>query len=163
MRRVLQASALLSLSVAMGSCSLIGDESRSCGEDEGRETLEAASLDYSALTVVEACSEVFQGFRSGERRGVVARADEAAVYLSLRRAGIDVDQGSFSGSEARANLDSFVVEDTPRGQAWRRGELLTYSDQVTHRDRDWDRYVAWGRERGGDDYLIEVILEVGSM
>jgi hypothetical protein len=145
------------------ACSLVGDESRSCDMSEGQETLEAAGLGTEGLTVLEGCTEVFRGLREGELRTAVAEGDEASVNAALQAGAVDPTQASSSPFEARTAPNSFDVPTTPSDQQWQEGERLGHRDKVEYRGREWDRYVAWGREQGGEDRMVVVVLETGSM
>jgi len=75
----------------LAACSLGGDESSSC--DDGQETLEAAELGTEGLTVVEGCTEVYDGLREGEVRTVVAKGDEASLKSALQLGSVDREPG----------------------------------------------------------------------
>lgn len=145
------------------SCSLLGDESSTCDVSEGQETFEAAGVDTDDLTIVEGCTEVFEGLREGELRTAVATGDQAAVESALRKGSIDLSSVSSSPFEAIEVPPSFDVLVTPPGQEWSEGERLIHRDQVDYRGRAWDRYVEWGRQRDGERYMVAVVLETGSM
>lgn len=145
------------------ACSLIGDESSSCDTNKGEETLEAAGLGTEGLTVVEDCTDVYEGLREGEVRTVVARGDEASVNGALQLGSVDPSRASSSPFEAQEVPPSFDVSVTPPDQEWRDGDRLIHRDQIEFRGRAWDRYVEWGRQQGSDDYMVAVVLETGSM
>lgn len=149
--------------ILAAACSFIGDESRSCDTGEGGETLEAAGVGTEGLAVVEGCTEAHEGLREGEQRTAVAKGDEAAVDDALEFGGVDLADASSSPVEARSAPDSFDVATTPSDQQWQEGERLSHRDRLESGGREWDRYVAWGRERGGEGYLVVVVLETGSM
>ncbi len=137
--------------------------SSSCDTSEGQETLEASGLGTDGLTVIDGCTEVYEGLREGEVRTTVAKGDEAALDHALEAGDVDVDQASSSPFEARTAPTSFDVSTTPSGQEWQEGEQLSHRDTVEYRGREWDRYVARGREQGGEEFMVVVVLETGSM
>lgn len=112
---------------------------------------------------MEGCTEIYEGLREGEQRTSVAKGDESAVNDALESGGVDLAQASSSPFEARTAPTSFDVPTTPSDQQWQEGERLSHRDKVEYRGREWDRYVAWGREQGGEDYMVVVVLETGSM
>lgn len=145
---------------------MLGDESTSCGMDEAHETFAAASFPVDKLTVLEGCTRVVTGLRSGEVRGAVAIGTEDAVLEALQSGSVNSSLGSLGPSPVGGHYilpDSFDVRVTPFDGTWREGDRLSARDSVDFRDRPWDRYVLWGQERDGENYMIGIILEVGSL
>lgn len=149
--------------LASVACSPVGDESRSCSTSKGEQTLEAAGLGTDGLNIVEGCTEHYRGLREGELRVTVAQGDESAITNALGLGAIDLSQASSSSFEARTAPAAFDVAITPSGEQWQEGERRSYRHQIEYQGREWDRYVALGRQQGGDEYMVAVILETGSM
>lgn len=152
----------VSCGMVVASCSLVGDDSSACGTGEGLEILGAAGMGTEGLTVDEGCTYAVEGLRSGEVRSVVATGNEQAVEAALEQGGLDRSRASSSRWDA-VDLPPFDVTATPSGQEWSDGDLLVFRDEIDHRGRPWDRYVAWGRKRAGTDYMVAIVLETGSL
>lgn len=134
-----------------------------CNVDEAKETLDAARLIVDELTVLEGCTRVVTGLRSGEVRSAVAVGTEEAILDALNVANVDTSRASSSFMDAVGLPDSFDVREIPIGGTWREGDRLNFRDRVDFRDRPWGRYVSWGQEHDGEDFMIGIILEVGSL
>jgi hypothetical protein len=167
-----------------GGCSAqdpLGGESTTCGQDEGQAILRAGGFDDGGVTVVDGCTHTVTGLRAGSIRTAIARVEPDRISSVLVGADVQVDAASSSRFDAEApNLGgtyeeaghplSFDVETTPDGRPWRTGERLSVRDEVDetgqsvgHDDGIWRRYAAWGLEATGDDYLLMVRLEDGSL
>jgi hypothetical protein len=145
------------------ACSLVGDQSRSCDMSEGQETLEAAGLGTEGLTVVEDCTEVYEGLRQGEQRTAVAKGTKPRSMMrwgpvastSLR------DRRRPSKPELLPTRSTFpphpLTSNGRRVSGWAtetRSSTAGASGIGTSRG---------GREQGDEDYMVAVVLETGSM
>jgi hypothetical protein len=160
-RRAVALAAWCGLLVA--ACSSVGDESRACSEGVGRETLDAAGMGADPLEIVEGCVDEFEGLRQGEIRTVVARGSRGGVESALREGGIDPSTVTSLPVQGAELPSSFDVQTTASGERRAPGDRLALRDEVEHGGRTWDRYVEWGRMRGGPDYVVAVVLEAGSL
>jgi hypothetical protein len=162
-----------------GGCSAqdpLGGESTTCGQDEGQAILRSGGFDDGGVTVVDGCTHTVTGLRAGSVRTAIARVEPDRITSVLEEGDVQVDDASSSRFDAEApSLGgayelSFDVEITPDRQPWRTGQRLSVRDDVDETgqsvapdDGTWRRYVAWGREAPGDDYLLMVRLEEGSL
>lgn len=158
------AFAVLCMSAAIVTFrAMLGDESALCGVDEAHETFAAAGFKVDELMVLEGCTRVVTGLRAGEVRGAVAIGTEDAVLEALQSGSVDSSLGPSPVGDHYILRDSFDVRVTPFDGTWHEGDRLSARDSVDFRDRPWNRYVLWGQERDGENFMIGIILEVGSL
>ena len=77
---------------------------------------------------------------------------------ALESGGVDPVEASSSPEQALTGLDSFDVAATPKGENWDEGEQLSYRDVVAGQGGPPYRYVAWGQQIDGTQYLLTVRL-----
>lgn len=142
--------------VACGPFGPGGEQTQECGTDEAAAILRDAGFDPSGLVVVEGCSfAVVGGLREGTTRNAAAKVGASDVSSVLEEAGVPI-------AEAIPTRD----QDTgpwliPSETDFQQGLVVRDSVDVDGRARE--RYVSWGRAANGDDYLIRVVLDSGSM
>ena len=157
----------------------MGGASTTCGQTEGQAILDDGGFTGTQVVLVDGCTYSDSGARSGEIRTAIARVGADQISDVLEGAQVDVQSASSSRFDAESpelggvykkagHPLSFDVMLTADGQPWQEGERLTIRDavdgdgqRVERGEGKWDRYVAWGREQNGDDYLVMVRLENG--
>jgi len=151
----------------VASCSLAdigGRETHVCSDEIAESTVSRGGLQLGAHIILEGCRDQAEGgLREGETRIAVVRLSLSELSKALGYANIRTSEASRSTSNAKEGPPSFDVLVTPLGEPWRPGERLTLADRVHANGRTWNRYVAWGQERSGSDYLLMVELEKGSL
>ncbi len=162
LRKALVSAALLVGLMGASSCSVVGDSTERCEQEDGPKTLQMAGMHTGDLIVVESCVSTSAGVDRGESRAVVASGSRDVVMAALESGGVDLTRAKTSPNEALGGLASFnEVLVTPPGRAWQRGERMTYRDTLGAQDLRY-RYVAWGEQAGGEGrYLIMVQLGTG--
>lgn len=142
---------------------MYGGDTRVCGVNESYETFRAAGFSVDGLTVLDGCTYVVTGLRSGEVRWAVAAGNEEAVRNVLRSANVLIEDGQSPLHNHYILGDLFEDRESTLSERWKGGRRLSVYDEVEFRNRIWDREVTWSAEHDGDGYLLAVILETGSL
>lgn len=143
--------------LVLASCSALDDASEDCGLAGGQTTLQIAGMESADLTIVESCITSNTGILPAETRIVVASGSRDAVMAALEAGDVDPLEASPSFDDALRGPESFDVAVAPRGEEWRLGERLAYRDVLDGHDLRY-RYVAWGKQLDGDQYVLMLRL-----
>ncbi len=144
--------------LAASSCSMIAAHSEDCDPDDGQTTLQLAGMESEGLTVIESCVRSSTGIRPNENRTVVASGSREAVEAALETGGVDLLEATPSNAGSLRGPESFEVQGTSLGEEWQEGEMLVVRDVVDGQGGPPYRYVAWGKQTDGDQYLLHLRL-----
>jgi len=135
---------------------LVGGESATaCGKIGASHTLELAGFEQPNIDIVSGCThKTTRGMRGGQTRYAVARVDADELASALQSAGVSPRRASAADDDALTGPPSFEVKLTPLGGTWSTGDRLSFRDTRVAAGLEWERYVAWGEETGGNSYLI---------
>lgn len=140
---------------------MVGGKSRTdCGKTGATNTLILARLESPYVSLVSGCTRMMDGgMRAGQTRFAVARVAAEDLDLLLSEAGVEATSVSSLDDDAIEGPQSFDVEIAPLEGPWAPGDRLSYRDEISADGFVWNRYMAWGDEVDGPDYLVMVQLE----